>query len=363
MGEQGAALRGRLRGLLARGDNSTVRVCMRKTRPSATRAEYLAAFTEGAQAVGFNVVTMREVNQFTSARKWADKAREMACDFGVAWALSERMIAGFARLGADVVVVELPFFREPFQRHHYCSLAFGGLNGYGINFFAANRSDDRLRRVFEPGLRIHPMRRGSGNGNGSGGVVGVRQDQPPVVLVVGQMYFDRSMFPIIRRYGRPRMWYTRAVTHINAALPSAKVVFRPHPQDVLHAGWAPAGAVLQDGRVTTFEEAVASAWVVVTMNSNAAVDALLMGVPVVAVDPGSMAWPIASRTLAEVADPYVPTEALRRQWLAAMAYGQWSLDELRSGVAWQVGASVPYVLLIHWLLFGWFTLHQNTMRF
>jgi len=89
----------------------------------------------------------------------------------------------------------------------------------------------------------------------------------------------------------------------------------------------------------SLDDALRWAGLVVTMNSNTGVDAVMAGVPGVVCDVGSMAWPVSSIGLG--ADPVRPD---REDWFAAMAWRQWTLEELASGSAWehvQQGRNAP----------------------
>ncbi len=66
-----------------------------------------------------------------------------------------------------------------------------------------------------------------------------------------------------------------------------------------------------------------------TWNSTAAIEAVLYGVPTVALDRGSMAWEVTSHDI----DGQFLGE--RKQWAYNLAYRQWTLDELSSGLAWE----------------------------
>lgn len=76
-------------------------------------------------------------------------------------------------------------------------------------------------------------------------------------------------------------------------------------------------------------EALGNAWAWVTHHSNSAVDALLAGVPAHC-EMGAAA--ALSIPLDQIAEPVLP--AGRDQFLADVAWLQWSLDEMRSGAAW-----------------------------
>jgi hypothetical protein len=70
---------------------------------------------------------------------------------------------------------------------------------------------------------------------------------------------------------------------------------------------------------------MAGAGLVVTFNSNTGVDAALFGRPVIAMDEGSMAWPVAGHQVTEIVMPD------RSAWAARLAWCQWTMDEMRSG--------------------------------
>ena len=71
---------------------------------------------------------------------------------------------------------------------------------------------------------------------------------------------------------------------------------------------------------------------VITYNSNSGVDALIAGVPTMASDIGSMAWPVASKSLEQLLEFNYPD---RMQWLNNLAYTQWTIDEVMDGSAWK----------------------------
>jgi hypothetical protein len=140
-------------------------------------------------------------------------------------------------------------------------------------------------------------------------------------LIIGQVKGDAALVNVdIDR------WYEQAVKAMFAR-GFEEVRIREHPV-----------AIQQRKRLLTcqefliegsLEEALSGAAVVVTYNSNTGVDAALAGIPVIACDHGSMAWPIAAQSLnAEVVTPD------RRQWCIDLSWRQWTLDELSSGFAW-----------------------------
>lgn len=79
-------------------------------------------------------------------------------------------------------------------------------------------------------------------------------------------------------------------------------------------------------------EDLANAWCVVTYASNVAVRALIAGVPVIATGP-SAARAVSGNDPAKVEEPRMDGD--RARWLCVLAANQWSLSEIRSGVAWK----------------------------
>ncbi|MDZ4253986.1 MAG: hypothetical protein U1A72_15560 [Sulfuritalea sp.] len=74
------------------------------------------------------------------------------------------------------------------------------------------------------------------------------------------------------------------------------------------------------------------AWALVTHMSAAANEALLAGVPVF-VSGLCAASPMASGELSEIEKPRYPDG--REEWAAGLAGQQWTLDEIKSGIAWR----------------------------
>lgn len=78
-------------------------------------------------------------------------------------------------------------------------------------------------------------------------------------------------------------------------------------------------------------DALRNAHCLVTHSSNAAVDALLEGLPVVTLGP-SACHPLST----QLPQIEFPVYGDRRQWAQNLAYGQFTLDEMRSGMAWEI---------------------------
>ncbi len=73
-------------------------------------------------------------------------------------------------------------------------------------------------------------------------------------------------------------------------------------------------------------------WCVVCHSSGVALDAVLAGVPAIALHPASFVYPICSHALSEIENPKMPD---RIPWLSRLAYCQWTLAEIENGDVWR----------------------------
>ncbi len=87
------------------------------------------------------------------------------------------------------------------------------------------------------------------------------------------------------------------------------------------------------GRTEKMGELLENAHALVTFSSNAAVDAVLSGVPAFVLGPG-IAKPVSNTDLSNIDDPWFPTDKERLQWCYDLAYCQWRVDEMEDGSLW-----------------------------
>lgn len=192
--------------------------------------------------------------------------------------------------GGEVCILERGYLPDRFE---YASVSFGGrLNGRA-EFRGPFHDGSRWEKHFAHHMQPWRVRDG-------------------YALVLGQVPGDMSISG-----ADIHGFYQRAERAFKAL--GYQTRFRPHPNK------RPAKPLADD---------LAGAAVAVTYNSNSGVDAVLAGVPTVAMDEGSMAWAVAGHELA------VPPTPDRVGWAYRLAWCQWRKEEMASGECWAaIGAT------------------------
>lgn len=185
----------------------------------------------------------------------------------------------------------------------YWSIGFGSLSG-DIDYRAEDMPIDRWHEFKVP---IKPWRQMEGS-------VIVAGQIPGLVLPEGH---DHAA------------WCRDTVAYFK--LRGYKVLFRPHPRirDSWREYYPGVPPALVDTRPA--RDMLSGAQCIVTFNSGLAVEAILEGIPVIAVHKSSPVWDVANHELMAV--EYLRQPA-RIKWLASIGYSQWSIDELKWGLPW-----------------------------
>lgn len=215
-------------------------------------------------------------------------------DLVVIWGVRQRHHIATQRLVGEVCVLERGYIGDRFS---WTSVSFGGgLNGRG-NFRVPN-DPTRWEKLFS-----HLMK--------------PWQDRPGPAIIMGQVLSDMSLKDL-----DPMAIWADAIHQLRDR--GLDVEFRPHP---LAGAWGLPGVPNVKGDLSN---ALNRASLVVTINSNSAVDAVIAGVPSVTLDEGSMAWPVTSHS---VDHRYTPE---REAWAHRLAWCQYSIEEISSGKCWEV---------------------------
>lgn len=215
-------------------------------------------------------------------------------DLAVIWAHRQKPLFDMQRqAGKDYLVMERGYLGD---RYKWTSLGLNGLNGRAT-FPPPRDIGEKFHRHF--GHRLRPWREGE------------------YAIVMGQVPGDASVKGI-----DINGWAFRQCAELVER--GYKVKYRPHPLN--DDNTCPQGVELSREYL---DNDLANAWLVVTYNSNSGVDAVLKGVPTVAMDEGSMAWRVTSHSLDE---PLYKGD--RMEWANQLTWCQWSSDEISKGIAW-----------------------------
>lgn len=207
-----------------------------------------------------------------------------------------RLGAALRQQGHEVLVMERGYLGDRFA---WTSLAWNGLNGRGTFPEYPDDGGERFRKHYT----LSPW----------------KEHQGECAVIMGQVPGDASL------QGRNLTPWYEATAVLAADAYSKPVLFRNHPVAVQK------GHKIQPRHTQScigeLDEILNKAAVVITYNSNSAVDAVVAGVPAVAMDAGSMAWDVTGRNVGDLIRPD------RESWAYKLAWKQWSLDEIKSGFA------------------------------
>lgn len=104
----------------------------------------------------------------------------------------------------------------------------------------------------------------------------------------------------------------------------------------------------QNRQRNSLTEALQDAHALVTFNSNAATEAVMQGIPSFVLAPCHAATPVANTDLTQIDSPWWPDHDTRYRWAASLAYGQFHIDEMRSGQAHRILDSLQQQLGTQW---------------
>jgi len=223
-------------------------------------------------------------------------------DFHVVWSIKKLAVMDWRRrTGKPVLIMERGHVGD---RMKYTSCGWNGLGHRGI-YPKAVDGGERWRKQYSDLMR--PWRKPG-----------------DYVLLIGQVPTDSALDGL--KIGLNR--WAQNVTNQLLAM-GHKVVYRPHPWTIAN-GYDSRGPKGSSPSKGTLEEDLRSALICVTYNSTAGVESVLLGVSTITLDEGAMAWPVSSHALV---DPI--TQPDREVWAHDLAWTQWTLEDMRSGYAWE----------------------------
>lgn len=216
-------------------------------------------------------------------------------DLTVLWGIRRAWdIEATKKNGGEVCILERGYIGD---RYKFTSVSFGGkLNGeacfssHGIDGARVEKHFSKILKPWKWSTDNHALVLGQ-----------VVTDMSVAGLQVEQMYADLAA-------------EARSLDY--------EVKFRPHPLGQSRCEGVPVlGGDL--------DQALAWASVALTVSSNSGVDAVVAGVPCVAIDSRSMVWNVSTRS------PRHQERPDRTDWLQRLSYAQWNVEEMASGECWE----------------------------
>lgn len=235
---------------------------------------------------------------------------------------SKKIFEEYRRGGRQTMLVDKSYF----GRTEYVRTSVGGFQPPYLH--AVNRPHDRWNRISNR-FRIEPK---------------PRHEPGNIFIFAGssQKYCDWHDMGDVSEYA------IGACHSINKTIPKdkegkplARLLYRPkpswvagHPEDVRRVP-----NTTFSGPDVKLGALLPKCGAVITHGSNAAVEAVISGTPAIVMSSGACAAEIvAEHELANLWTPRFPSDDERLQWLADLAYCQFDMDEISSGLAWEITA-------------------------
>ena len=231
--------------------------------------------------------------------------RDIGKQYDVAFCWGSRNFYGLSKIAKNVIVIENSYLNNVQSKEKFwLSFGWNGLNGRA-DFCNQNSPNDRWNKHFNDGRLLDYS-----DGN--------------YIFIPLQIKNDASI------YGRGFSYQT--IVDSIRKFTDLPIKIKQHP--TANDGWPRIHGkdISYVERFMPIEDAVKGAKVVVTINSNAGVDAVLAGKPVVALDKGSMVYDIAAHDFTDLNVLKCPD---RTQWCNNIAYAQWKPNEVASGETWE----------------------------
>lgn len=194
----------------------------------------------------------------------------------------------------------------------YYQLSFDCIKNLG-RYYTENSPPDRFNRFRRP---IMPWQKFNNEGN---------------VLLIGQVRYG-----IASQHIDIQKWYRIVYeTVMNTANPPfrGRIGFRNHPngqpiKDILNKC-----SKLKELQPRSYRHDLLSSTCTITFSSQAAIESVIMGVPVVACSKVCLGYEFMGIGLAKFQRP---AEFPREQWLYNLAYTQYNVEEMAEGLAWDM---------------------------
>ena len=233
------------------------------------------------------------------------------CDVAVMVGVkSKDLFQAHARAGIQLIYMDKGYARhsrtDAIRGWEYWRVAVNGHHPTGK--YRANIPGDRLKEI---GWKFKPWRK-----------------EGKQIVIAGSSQKYHNFYDL----KSPTDWATKLVKQLNDLSPRRQIVYRPKPS------WKDAEPIVN----TTYskdngegiDEVLKGAHALVTHGSNACFEAMLAGVPSIILG-DAVAKPISSTAIEDIEKPRLASDEEREALLRWLAYQQWTMAEMVSGLAWK----------------------------
>jgi len=239
------------------------------------------------------------------------------CDVAVRWGIFSKKARRTAyrkeideKHNGPIVVIELGWLGDRTQHFQF---GFGGLSGRAQYYYPPEAvAKQRFNRV---GIMPAAQR---------------RKYPDDYILICGQVPWDTAVQHI--DYLK---WVYNTIDEVKEKT-HRTIVFRPHPKAPTAVDRSVINSKGVRLSVGSLEKDLKSARCVIAYNSNSALESLVRGVPTITMDPGSMVHDLTQHTLDGLEHPIFPDSQLLYNRLVQIANSQWTFDELKDNLPWQI---------------------------
>jgi len=229
------------------------------------------------------------------------------------------------------VYVETPLLGRLINKKNDYSFYRVGVNGFlyndGIFYQEETLDKNRLQTLKSSGLHIKDFT-GWKNHNHGG------------ILLLLQLPGDASL-----RGQRLSEWFIETVDSIRK-ISTREIIVRFHPamsdkgraeffseiSDLFFKNYS--NITWSNGIDFSLDQDFERSGVCVSYTSGSCIDAILFGLPVIAMDEGNLAYPISSRRIEDLLNPKMVSSKEIQSWATFLANSQWNEQEMLNGVVW-----------------------------
>ena len=230
-----------------------------------------------------------------------------------------------------IVYVETPLLGRLINKKNDYAFYRVGVNGFlnndGIFYQLENLDKDRIQSLKNNGLQINDFPGWKNHNSGS-------------ILILLQLPGDASL-----RGQRLSEWFLETVDKIRN-ITDRELLVRFHPA-MSDRGRAEFFSEIGDLFFKNYQNIIWSngidnslghdfekSGICISYTSGSCIDAVLQGIPVIAMDEGNLAYPISSRRVEDVLNPKLASTKEVQEWVLALANSQWNEQEMLDGAVW-----------------------------